>query len=150
MSKIEFYQGWFPLKNREKYIGKQLPFFRSLYEFRVMNYFDLNKNVIRWSSENIIIPYKLPHENKIRRYIVDFYVEIKNTDGVIKKFLVEVKPLDFSVKPQLPKSNRITKSYKIKAINYIINFYKWQAAQKYCESRGLEFKVLTEKEIYQL
>jgi hypothetical protein len=145
-------QGFYQLRNKEKYIGNNKPFYRSSYELRVMNFFDLTENILAWSSERHIIPYKLPKEidrtGKIRRYFVDFYCEVRQKDGNIKKFLVEVKPLIQSIKPENPK--KITKSYKNKIITYLINKIKWEAAQQYCKFKGYEWKILTEAEIFNI
>jgi hypothetical protein len=147
-----FKQGFYEVRNKEKYIGNNKPYYRSSWESRVMNYLDLCSNVIKWSSEKIIIPYKLPKEldgtGKIRRYFVDFYCEVKNNDGIIKKYLIEVKPKSQSIPPSTPK--RITKSYKHKVMTFMINQFKWESAKKYCESKGYEWMVLTEEQIFNI
>ena len=146
-----FKQGFFEITKPEKYIGNNKPFFRSSWELKVMNFFQMNDNVIAWSSEKHVIPYKLPIEldgtGKLRRYFVDFYCEVKQNDGSIKKFLVEVKPLIQSIKPELPKSKRITKAYKHNSIAFVVNHFKWSAAMQYCISKGYEWKVITEQEL---
>lgn len=152
MSYGNFKQGFYEIRNKEKYIGNNKPFYRSSWEYRVMSYFDLCLNVIKWSSERIIIPYKLPKEldgtGKIRRYFVDFYCEVKNNDNIIKKYLIEVKPKSQSIPPEKPK--RITKSYKNKVMTFMINQFKWESAKKYCENKGYEWMVLTEDQIYNI
>jgi hypothetical protein len=85
---------------------------------------------------------------KIRRYFVDFYCEIKDNNGNIKKYLVEVKPKSQSIPPTQPKDGRSLKSYKSKALIFMVNHFKWESAKKYCQNKGYEFKVLTEKDIY--
>ena len=122
-----------------------------------MNYLDLNKNVIKWSSEKYIVPYRLGEEidklgrPKIRRYIIDFYCEMKgDVSGEVRKFLVEVKPKSQGEKPELPKNPKKTKSYKFKALTYAINKAKWDAAEQYCKKNGFKFVVLTEEEIYSM
>jgi len=154
MSYGRWKQGFYEIRNKEKYVGNNKPFFRSSWELRVMNYLDLNKNVIAWSSERFVIPYKLPKEmdgtGKIRRYFVDFYCEIKDNGGNIKKYLVEIKPLSQSIKPTLPKNLKPSKSYKHNAISYMVNHFKWEAATQYCKNKGYEFKVLTENDVYNM
>jgi len=149
-------QGFYNVINTQKYIGNNKPFFRSSWEERVCYYFDLNKNVLAWSSERFVIPYRIGNEvdrfgkPKIRRYFVDFYCEIKGNDGTTKKFLVEVKPKSQSVLPEIPTNPRKSKSYKTKAITFAINKCKWDAAEQYCNKKGFQFKILTEEDIYSM
>ena len=150
MSYGNFTQGFYNIEHKEKYKGNNVPIYRSSWELRVMKFFDLTVNVIAWSSERHVIPYQLPNENRIRRYFVDFYCEIKQNDGAIKKFLVEVKPKSQSEPPSIPKSGRITKSYKSNAIAFAINTFKWNAAIQYAKSKGYEFKVINEDVIFNL
>ena len=56
-----------------------------------MSYCDKNKNVVRYSSEEIVIPYVSPRDNKVHRYFPDFYVELI-TDSGIRKMIIEIKP----------------------------------------------------------
>ena len=89
----DYKQGFFRPKHPKKYIGDPTNIvFRSGWEKRVMQSLDENLNVVRWASEEIIIPYISPIDNRPHRYFVDFYVEAKLADGSIKKMLLEVKP----------------------------------------------------------
>jgi len=154
MSYGKWEQGFYQVKNKEKYCGNNKPFYRSSWELRVMNFLDLNTNVVKWSSERHIIPYKLPPtvdgSGKIRRYFVDFYCEIKDKNGNIRKYLVEVKPKSQSEPPKPPKNKRYNKTYKRKALTFMINHFKWKSAEQYCEKKGYKFIVLTEQEIYNM
>jgi len=51
--------------------------YRSMWERQCMVYFDRNENVIEWSSEEVVIPYVSPWDNKIHRYYPDFLVKVK-------------------------------------------------------------------------
>ena len=65
------YQPTFP----RKYKGDPTNIiFRSLWEKKFMNYCDKNKNVLEWNSEEIVIPYRSPVDNRIHRYFPDFYM----------------------------------------------------------------------------
>jgi hypothetical protein len=158
-----FKQGYYTPKNPEKYIepeGKTevRPFFRSSYEERVFVWADLNKNVKRWGSECIAIPYilyewsdkyrkKLPKKHK---YYIDLYCEILTSQGKLVKYIIEVKPLKQTEAPKPPKKK--TKKSKERFIfeqaTWEKNQAKWIAAQKYAVENGLEFKILTETEIF--
>ena len=73
------YKGKFRPKNRKKYKGNPSDIvYRSLWELKFMNYCDSNKSILKWSSEEIIIPYRCPTDNRIHRYFPDFYVKYKD------------------------------------------------------------------------
>ena len=69
-------QGFFTPRFPKKYIGDPTNIvYRSGWEKRVMQTLDENSNVLRWASEEIVIPYISPIDNRPHRYFVDFYVE---------------------------------------------------------------------------
>ena len=119
--------------------------FRSLWERKFMVYCDKNANVLEWASEEIVIPYISPVDNRQHRYFPDFYMKVKETDGNIKKYVIEVKPLKQCSPPKKPK--RQTKGYIREAFEYAKNQAKWKEAREWCADRQWEFKVVTEKEL---
>ncbi len=136
------YQPTFP----RKYKGDPTNIiFRSLWEKKFMNYCDKNKNVIEWNSEEIAIPYRSPLDNRIHRYFPDFYMKVRESNGTIKNYIVEVKPLKQTAPPKKPK--RQTRGYIREAYEYARNQAKWKVAREYCKDRQWEFKVVTEKEL---
>lgn len=106
-----------------------------------MEHLDTNLTVLEWSSEEIVIPYLSPVDNKYHRYFPDFFVRTK-TGAMI----LEVKPMSQSVAPEVKK--RKTKSYITEVMTYGVNQAKWKAADEYCKDRGWKFKVVTEKDIF--
>lgn len=143
----EFKQGIFHPRFPDKYIGDVNNIvYRSGWEKRVMKDLDENAAVLRWSSEEVIIPYISPIDNRPHRYFVDFYVEAKSRDGSIKKMLLEVKPAAQAAPPKAPK--RKTKKYIAEVMTYGVNQAKWNAARNFCLDKGWEFQVLTENEIF--
>ena len=46
--------------------------------------------VIKWSSEEYIIPYISPVDNRPHRYYPDFYVKVRNADNIVEEWIVEV------------------------------------------------------------
>ena len=46
-----------------------------------MRYCDLNESVYQWQSEEIIIPYKSPIDNRIHRYFPDFFIKYTDRNG---------------------------------------------------------------------
>ena len=119
--------------------------FRSLWERKFMVYCDKNANVLEWASEEIAIPYVSPVDQISHRYFPDFYMKVKETDGAIKKYVIEVKPLKQCSPPKKPK--RQTKGYIREAFEYAKNQAKWKEAREWCADRQWEFKVVTEKEL---
>jgi hypothetical protein len=141
-----FLQGRYTPKNPSKYKGNAANIvFRSSWELKLMNYLDCNANVIKWSSETVIIPYRSPKDNQIHRYFIDFYAEIKNPDGKIKKVLIEVKPAAQTVPPKEPKKK--TKSFLESCMTYSVNQAKWDAAKKFVELNDMQFVIMTEAEL---
>tara|TARA_B100001079_G_scaffold62105_1_gene52778 strand:+ start:335 stop:772 length:438 start_codon:yes stop_codon:yes gene_type:complete len=140
------YKGKYYPKFPHKYKGDPTTItFRSLWERKYMNWCDKNANILEWSSEEIIIPYISPVDNKVHRYFPDFYTKIKETDGKIRKYIIEVKPLKQTLPPKKPK--RQTKGYIREAYEYAKNQAKWKMAKEFCANRQWEFKVVTEREL---
>jgi len=106
-----------------------------------MRYCDLNDDIIYWASEEIVIPYISPLDNRVHRYFPDFIIKTKHN----KKFMIEIKPAKYTKPPKAPKKK--TKAFMRESVEFIRNMAKWKAAQKYCEDNNLEFKVFTEKEL---
>ena len=95
------YKGKFKPKNRDKYKGNPTNIiYRSLWERRFMVYCDSNNSVVKWSSEEIVIPYRSPFDRKIHKYYPDFWVKIKKHDGTIETSIIEVKPKSQTVPPK--------------------------------------------------
>jgi hypothetical protein len=139
-------QGIYTCKFPEKYKGnKNLVIFRSGWELKAMRFFDLNPNIIEWSSEEIIIPYQNPLTGRISRYFVDFNVTMRDKNGEIKKFLIEVKPFSQTLPPV--QKNKKAKSLMYQQAEYVKNQAKWQAAEAFCASHNSTFVILTEKHL---
>ena len=138
------YRGLFRPTNPKKYVGntKQIVY-RSLLERRFMRYCDLNKDILYWASEELPVRYYNPLDKKYHRYFPDFVVKTVNND----KYMIEIKPSRQAVKPKPPKKK--TKSYMRESFEYIKNQAKWQAAKSYCEDKGMQFKLITEKDLGQ-
>jgi hypothetical protein len=132
--------------NPQKYAGDPtVIFMRSSWETRFALWCDHNPNVVKWVSEEIVIPYRCPTDNKIHRYFVDFKIQIKDKDGNIKTYLIEVKPSKQLVPPEYP--GRKTQRYLVESAMFIKNQAKWSAAKSYASDRKWEFKIITEHEL---
>jgi len=141
------YSGKFSPKNSNKYLGDPTNiWYRSLWERRVMVHLDENPNVIEWSSEEVIIPYLSPVDNRWHRYFPDFFVRVRNRAGLLEGIILEVKPSSQAKPPKV--ATRVTKRVIQEVMTYGVNEAKWNAAQEYCKTRGWTFKVVTEKELF--
>jgi hypothetical protein len=136
------HKGKYKVKNPEKYKGDYTNVtYRSSWELKFFNYCDKTPDIIKWSSEEIIIPYKSPIDGKWHRYFPDVWMKTKNGDT----YLIEIKPLKETKEPK--KRSRITRQYLYEVKTWGINSHKWMAAQEYCKDRGWIFKIITEKEL---
>lgn len=140
------YKGKFKPKRPEKYIGDPTNIiYRSLWELRLMRYFDQNEAVLKWGSEEIIIPYISPVDNRLHRYFPDFYVKAIGPDGQINTTIIEVKPAVQTREPV--KQTKRTRKYISEVMTWGVNQAKWKAAEEFCRDRKWKFKIMTEKEI---
>ena len=141
------YKGKYKFKNPNKYLGNPTNIsYRSLMERRFMEWCDSNDKCYKWSSEEVVIPYISPIDNKQHRYFPDFLIQTPKG-----WFLIEVKPLTQSRPPkklvvenlELKKKRRYIKSVQ----TWLVNEAKWKAATKVCEKKGWSFQILTEKQL---
>ena len=137
------YSGQFKPKNPQKYIGDHTNIvYRSSWEVKVMDWLDRNPDILSWASEELIIPYKSPVDNRLHRYFPDFLVKMRTGEGKLKTMLLEVKPKKQTQEPEQKK--RITKQYINEVTTWGVNQAKWKAATEYCSDRGWEFMLITE------
>ena len=146
------YKGKFSPRNPNKYKGNPTNMmYRSLLERRFMVYLDQTPAVLEWSSEEFIIPYISPVDNRVHRYFPDFYIKYRNKDAVTVTELIEVKPFSQCSPPNPKKSKtktgRTSKRYLKEVQTYIVNEAKWKAATSYCNDRKWGWRILTEKDI---
>lgn len=144
MSGRNTYKGSFLPENLSKYKGNPRNItYRSSWEKYIMVWLDKNPHVLRWNSEEVVIPYISNADGgKKRRYFMDFYVEMDNG----KVYLWEVKPMKETLPPPKPVNNNVHNKKKfIDAIyTYSVNIDKWKAANEACKKKGWEFKIITE------
>ena len=141
------YKGKYKIKNPNKYLGNPTNIiYRSLMERRFMEWCDSNDKCYKWSSEEVVIPYISPIDNKQHRYFPDCLIQTPKG-----WFLIEVKPLTQSRPPkklvvenlELKKKRRYIKSVQ----TWLVNEAKWKAATKVCKKKGWSFQILTEKQL---
>ena len=139
-------KGKYKPKNPDKYLGDPTNIiYRSSWERQCMVYFDNNPNILQWGSEEIIVPYRSPIDNRIHRYFTDFVIRAKQANGKVQTTIIEVKP---KKQTQPPKTqSRKTKRYLTEVTTYLVNEAKWKAASEYCKDRNWKFQIITENEL---
>ena len=145
-------KGVYTPKNLNKYIGKNLPVFRSSWELRAFISLDRNEKISKWGSENFIIPYiDRTRNNETHKYVIDLFFEIADytKNGLPIKWLLEIKPYSQSVTPQA-KRGKSTQCLLNETIIVERNKCKWESAINFCKSKGWHFGVYTEKGITKL
>lgn len=115
-----------------------------------MMHLDEHPEVIEWSSEEIIIPYRSPIDNRVHRYFPDFFVKKKGKDGKMESMIIEVKPAAQAKAPEVKtigKNQKPSRRYITEVMTWGVNSAKWKYAEEYCKDRGWKFVILTEKEL---
>ncbi len=143
------YSGRFTPVNLEKYKGDFRKItYRSSWEQFFMRWLDNHPNVVKWNSEEVIIPYFSNADGKKRRYFMDFWCRFD--DG--REFFFEVKPKKETLPPAKP--SKLTTSAKRRYIDdiykYSVNTDKWTAALKTAEKHNIQFRLITEDSLKKL
>lgn len=136
---------WFP-RNTQKYDGDPTNIIsRSSWETKYMRWLDETPEVILWSSEEFFIEYLNENDRKPHRYFPDFKVQMRDKDGVLKTYIIEVKPRCQIDKPIDP--GRRSTRYNNQCRTWICNMSKWRAAEIYAKDRGWMFMLLDEYDL---
>jgi len=141
-----YLQGKFTPTHPEKYEGDLSNiYYRSSWELKFLLWCDKNPAILKYSSEEVVVPYRKPTDGKIHRYFVDAKITVKEINGKISTFLIEIKPFSQTKPPKV--QTRKTKSYIYDVVTWSINSAKWEAARQYAHKKGFEFKILTEHDL---
>lgn len=145
-------QGKFSPRNPSKYAGNPTNIlYRSSWELCFLKWCDTNPAVLKYCSEEMIVPYISPIDNKQHRYFIDFVIFVRTREGNLKRIAIEIKPYAETILPRT-KKNLITESdkqkYQKKVETYYINQTKWKYAKVFCKNLGMDFIVLTERELF--
>lgn len=143
---MKTYKGKYKIKNPHKYRGDPTNvIYRSSWELKFLIWCDNNPAVVQFSSEEVVIPYICPTDNKRHRYFVDFFIQVRGKDGNLKSYLIEIKPAVQTRPPEVAKKK--TRRYIQEVMTWGKNEAKWKAAEEFARDRGWEFKILTEYEL---
>lgn len=137
----KFHQGYFHPKNPQKYVGDLDKIrYMSSWELSFNKFLDGNPNVLRWSSECIAIPYLKPTDGRIHKYYPDYWIEYRTAQGEIIQEILEVKP---KKQVQLGRNPSVYEK-----LTYAINTAKWASCKKFCDGKGIGFRILTEEDLF--
>lgn len=140
------YKGKYTIENPDKYVGdKSNIIWRSTWERTAFKWCDRNDNIIKWNSEEIVVKYISPVDNKLHRYYVDLFVEFKNG----KRLLIEIKPSSQVFQPVLTKGKH-QKTILYEHQTFMVNSAKWNSAREYAKTINAEFVIFDETVIRQL
>ena len=138
----KFAKGKFVMTCPEKYVGTKVPTYRSSWEWQFMKFCDTNPSVQKWASEAIQIPYKDPLTGRQTVYVPDFFIQYVDKTGATHVEIIEIKP----AKETGGRQTRNRRDLLVSARNQA----KWANAMAYCKHNGMEFRVLTEHDIFAL
>jgi hypothetical protein len=82
----------------------------------------------------------------MHRYFVDNTVTLKDSQGKLHKYLVEIKPYSALLPPKKTPRKRHNTFLK-EQYTYAVNISKWEAAKKWAKQHNYKFIILTEKEL---
>ena len=134
-------------KNPKKYCGTYPILIRSSWERMYAQYLDMNPAIVKWSSEDVSIKYFDPVQQRIRRYYPDFYQMVLDKDNKFREYIVEIKPAK-ETKPPRKTGKKSKKTLKHQHAAYLTNQAKFKAANEYCKKMNFEFKILTERQLF--
>lgn len=143
----KFAKGVFIPNNKNKYMGKHYPIYRSKWEWKYMHVLDNSSSILEWMCEPFPIVYFNPVKQKMSRYYPDFLIKYVDNNGDQHIDMIEIKPYKQTI-PPINTGKKRKSTLLIESYNWAINNAKWDAAKKYCASRNITFKIFTEKELF--
>jgi hypothetical protein len=137
----KYANGFYQLLNPAKYVGKKTPHYRSSWENTFMRFCDTNPSVLQWASEAIHINYRNPFTNKNTIYVPDFFMVYVDANGKQHAELIEIKPSRETSLTEAGNNKRAQAAA-------ILNMAKWQAAQAWCKANNVQFRIVTERDMF--
>ena len=154
-------KGFYHLVNPGKYMfeGTTEVEYKSGWERDFFPVCDGNERVVRWGYEPFEIPYSSPALMKQSLYRPDVYLEMLNEDGNIEKWLIEIKPVAYSIVPTPPRPlppgcqdqkkmasyQKRLAAYQRKCLDVATNFAKWEAAEAWCRRHQVNWMIFNEE-----
>lgn len=141
----KYKQGIYTPLNPHKWVGREVVY-RSSWELLFCKWADINPNVNKVASEEIVIPYFYDVDNKWHRYFPDYLIEFVDRNNITKTVMIEIKPYKEVIAPQ-KKGNKKESTFINEVLTYKKNIAKWESAKLWCKERNIDFIILTEKEL---
>jgi hypothetical protein len=138
---LKFNQGVYKIRNPEKYMGSKAPIYRSGWEMTFCQFCDNNPSIQQWASEPVRIPYRDPLTGKPTVYVPDFLIMYVDKNNNKHAELVEIKPANQSMIENVGRN-------PYNQAQFIKNQAKWAAASNWCKNQGIQFRIVTEHDIY--
>jgi len=156
------HKGKYTVIHPEKYMpNAPAPYFKSKWEEKIFFICDMNPQITMWAYEPppISIPYMSPRYMRMSIYRPDVYLEcIPNGSDKIQRWLIEIKPLSYSVAPKAPtppkagsdpkayeRYQKRKASYDQKVMDVMVNYAKWEAAVEWCKRHNVNWFIANEK-----
>jgi hypothetical protein len=133
--------------NLSKYKGQVYPTARSSWEYKFYEWCDITPGITSWAVESLSIDYYDPVKQKKRKYYPDVIMAVRDQNGKDKVFLVEIKPYK-EVQAPVASPGKKEKTMVREAVTYQTNIAKWKAAEEYCKKRQMEFRIITEHDLF--
>jgi hypothetical protein len=106
-----------------------------------MLFCDNNPAIEQWASEAVKIPYRDPLTGKNTVYVPDFLIVYSDKNQKRHAEMIEIKPNNQAVKESVGKNPHNQAAY-------VKNMAKWEAASAWCKARGIQFRVVSERDIF--
>jgi hypothetical protein len=138
---LKYAKGTYVIRNPEKYVGSKQPIYRSGWEHTFMMFCDNNPAIQEWASEPFKIPYRDPLTGKQTVYVPDFLIKYIDKAQKTHIEVVEIKPAKQQILEKVGKN-------PYDQAQFVKNMAKWEAANAWCRSRGLKFRIINENDIF--
>jgi len=135
-----FAQGIYHVVNKNKYVGRGEPRYRSGWEHAFFSFCDNNEHILEWASEAIVVKYRHPITGKITNYVPDVFLRYRTKNNKICTEIIEIKPR----KQTMIEGKMSERDRMVVAINHA----KWAAATAWCKRAGIVFRVLDETQLF--
>ena len=135
-----FAQGIYHVVNKNKYVGRGEPRYRSGWEMAFFSFCDNNEHVLEWASEAISVKYRHPITGKVTNYVPDVFLRYRTKNNKICTEIIEIKPR----KQTMIEGKMSERDRMVVAINHA----KWAAAPAWCKRAGIVFRVLDETQLF--
>lgn len=143
-----FIQGKFNPMNPRRYHGDVNNIvFRSSWELAAFKFCDEEEGIVKWMSEETVVPYVSPVDSRPHRYFIDLTILVRMADGSLRKKYVEIKPYAQTIEPKKRSTER-DEAYVERVRTYLVNQAKWAAAREWAARNNGDFIILTEREIF--